>query len=361
MKDYYEILGVNKTATEEEIKKAYRKLAHKYHPDKAGGDEKKFREINEAYQTLSDKTKRSNYDRFGSAETFPGWNGGASSDPFKGFGDFDPKFYTDMGDLGDIFETFFEGLGVRPKRKTYQRGSDIETTIEVSLEEAFQSISKILRIKTFVVCNECKGQGADSKAGSKTCSVCAGQGEIKEQSQTFFGSFYQVKPCKECHGVGQIPNKICSHCNGSGRREEAREVKVEILAGIQNNQLIQIKNFGEAGERGAASGDLYVRVKIKSHPQFERKNDDLIVKKELTVLDVLTGQKIEIDTIAGKKISVEIPSNFNLKEDLKINGEGMPRFGGHGRGDLFVSFNIRSPKKINSKLKKLLEEFGEDN
>ncbi len=357
MKDYYKILGVEKNAGEEDIKKAYRKLAHKYHPDKAGGNETKFKEINEAYQILSDKNKRSNYDRFGTAEPFPGggWSGGMPNS--SNFGDFDSRFYGDFGDLNDIFESFFEGMGVRPKRKTYQRGSDLEILVEITLEEAFRGITKHLKIRTFITCAACQGQGADSASGFTTCQVCAGQGEIKEQSQTFFGSFYQVKPCKNCRGAGQIPNKICAACNGSGRKQTEKEIKVEILSGINNDQLIQIKNSGEAGERGAESGDLYVRIKIKPHSIFERRGDDLVIKKEIDILDILLGEKIEIPTIAGGKLKIEIPAQTNLKENLKIKNEGMPRFGSSSRGDLLIDFNIKTPKKIDSKLKKLLEDY----
>lgn len=357
MKDYYKILGVEKSATEEEIKKAYRKLAHKYHPDKGGGDEKKFKEINEAYQVLSDKTKRATYDRFGTAEPFPGGNSNWGFQGGPGV-NWDGQFYGDMGDLGEIFDTFFEGLGVKPKRKTYQRGSDLEVVVEISLEEAFRGTTKELKINTLGKCHACQGEGADIKEGSKTCGTCAGQGEIKEQSRTFFGSFYQVKICPNCHGRGQIPNKICETCRGSGRRPQTKQINVEILPGIDNNQIIKISKAGEAGERGAAEGDLYVRVRIIPHHTFARKGADLIVKKDLNVLDLLLAKKIEIPTISGGKINVEIPAYFNLKEDLRIKGEGMPKFGSFGRGDLLVSFEIKAPKKLSAKAKKLLEDLS---
>lgn len=357
MRDYYEILGIGKNATDEEIKKAYRKLAHEHHPDKKGGNTEKFKEINEAYQTLSDKNKRSQYDRFGSANPF----NGSGFEGFHSYGaqGFDGS-YSDLGDLGEIFDSFFEGLGVKPKKKTYQRGADIEVGLEITLEEAFRGIVKKFKISSHIRCEACSGKGADSSSGFTACNTCAGQGEIKEQSRTFFGSFYQVKPCQNCHGQGQIPNKICAVCHGSGRKSAEREVSVEILPGIQDNQIIQLKKMGEAGERGAAEGDLYLRIRIKSHSMFYRQGDDLITRKELNIVDLLLGKKIEITTVQGGKINLDIPTHFNLREDLKIKGEGMPHFGSYGKGDMFVKFLIRAPKKPNSKAKKLLEDLEKE-
>lgn len=360
-KDYYKILGIGRDANNEDVKKAYRRLAHQFHPDKAGGDEKKFKEINEAYQVLSDKAKRTQYDRFGAADPGAGfsWQGGQG--PFGGMPNWegfgfggDPH---NVGDIGDIFETFFEGLGVKPRRRTYERGSDLELIEEVSLEEAFRGVGKQIGIETFVRCETCKGQGADAKAGFTNCSVCGGQGEIKENRRTFFGSFSQVKTCEKCRGTGQVPNKACAACKGVGRLRSRREIKVEIVPGIDDNQLIKINGAGEAGERGTSAGDLYVRVRVKPHSVFERHAADLIVKKELRVFDLLLGKKIEIPTISGGKIHVEIPAHFNLKENLRIAGEGMPRFGSYGRGDLFVNFIVKAPKKLNEKARKTLEEL----
>lgn len=363
-KDYYKILGVERGASEEEIKKAYRKLAHQYHPDKSGGDEKRFKEINEAYQVLSDKKKRSFYDQFGTAEPGAGFGGGAGAyGPSSGFewsGFPAGGFGTDFGDLGDIFENFFEGIGVKPRRRTYQRGSDLETQVRITLEEAFRGVAKRIRVKAYIPCGQCSGKGADERAGFMNCTTCGGQGEVREERRTFFGSFSQVKTCSRCHGTGQIPHKVCDRCKGSGRVTAEREVQVEILPGVDNDQIIKIQGAGEAGERGTAAGDLYVRVKVEPHSVFERKGDDLIVKKELKVLDLLLGKKIEIPTISGGKINVEIPAHFNLKEDLRISGEGMPRFGSFGRGDLLVSFIVKAPRKFGPKARKVLEHLERD-
>jgi molecular chaperone DnaJ len=379
-KDYYKILGVSKGASETEIKKAFRKLAHQHHPDKAGGNEAKFKEINEAYQVLSDKTKRLNYDRFpagggsafggGTAEgfnwDFSGFNRGgqgfsAQGGPASGWEGF--QGFGDTGDLGDIFETFFEGLGVRPRRPTYQRGSDLETTQEVTLEEVFHGASKRLRIATFIPCAACRGQGGDVAAGTKQCTACNGRGEIREERKTFFGSFSQVKTCDTCRGIGTVPVKPCAKCGGSGRIRGEREVQLDVLPGVADGQIIKVSGAGEAGERGSV-GDLYVRVKVKPHATFTRRGDDLIVKKELRVLDLLLGKKLEVPTLSGGAVRVEIPAHFNLKEHLRIPGEGMPRMGfgsstglTASRGDLLVDLIVKAPKKPGAKGQKMLEEL----
>ncbi|RJQ28441.1 molecular chaperone DnaJ [Candidatus Parcubacteria bacterium] len=359
-KDYYKILGVSREATDEEIKKAYRKLAHEHHPDKTHGNEKKFKELNEAYQVLSDKKKRAQYDRFGTADAMGGFPGGGGTFTWEGFPGFEAQGFGDVGDIGDIFDSFFEGLGVKPKRRTYRRGSDLEVEEIISLEEAFRGATKNVHVNTYVRCDTCKGQGADPGVGFSTCSVCDGQGEIKEQRRTFFGSFAQVKTCEKCHGTGQIPKKSCARCSGSGRIQGVRSVRVEILPGVEDSQIIKIKEMGEAGERGAEEGDLYVRVRILPHTTFERRGDNLVVKKELNVIDLLLGKKIEVPTMGGGKLHVEIPAHFNLKEDLRIPGEGMPRFGGYGRGDLLVNFIVKAPKKLDAKTRKFLEEVEKE-
>jgi len=369
MKDYYSTLGVQKTASEEEIKKAYRKLAHQYHPDKAGGSEAKFKEINEAYQVLSDKTKRAQYDRFGTAEPMGGFGGGAAGPQwgggFPGGGQvnwegmgFDPSQFGDMGDIGDIFESFFGGG--QPRRKTYEKGSDLELQEQITLEEAFSGIMKTVRLRTLVQCAKCGGKGAEPGSGFEKCTTCDGQGQIREQRRTFFGSFSQVKTCAKCHGTGEVPKKPCAVCKGAGRVEADREVKIEIMAGIDDNQLIKVKGMGEAGERGTAAGDLYVRVRVRPHATFARRASDLIIARDLKLIDVLLGKTIAVPVISGGTITVEIPAGFNLKENLRISGQGMPHIGSHARGDLLVNFTIKAPKKPNAKEKELLEKLEKE-
>lgn len=359
-KDYYQILGVSKTASEEEIKKAYRKLAHQYHPDKANGDEARFKEINEAYQVLSDKKKRAQYDQFGSAEPF-GAQGGWQN---VNWGDFQGGFNggfnnVDMGDLGDIFETFFSGFGGAgaARRQTVRRGSDLETSVTITLEESFRGIKKELKIKTHLACPTCKGKGGDPTAGFKTCATCKGKGEVKEEQRTFFGSFSRVAQCKTCSGTGEIPNKACEHCKGTGRIEGTRDINIELRPGIADGQIIQVRGAGEAGERGTDPGDLYVRVRVKADPVFTREGDDLVYQKEISAIDLLLGREIEVPAINGEKIKVEIPEGFDLRNRLRIAGRGMPHFGSFGHGSLLIEFIVKKPKKLNPKTLKALQDL----
>ncbi len=369
MKDYYSILGIQKTASEEEVKKAYRKLAHQHHPDKAGGDEKKFKEINEAYQVLSDKNKRAQYDRFGTADPMGGFGAGGAGAGFGGaqwgaggqpdWGNmgFDPSQFGDMGDFGDIFETFFSGMGGQPRRKTYEKGSDLEIQEQITLEEAFGGTIKTVRLKTFVHCAKCEGKGAEPGSGFEKCATCDGQGQVREQRRTFFGSFSQVKTCVKCHGSGEVPKKPCSTCKGAGRVESNRDINIDIVAGIDDNQIIKVKGMGEAGERGTAAGDLYVRVRVRPHAVFARHGSDLIVTQNLKLVDLLLGKAVAVPVISGGTTTVEIPAGFNLKENLRISGQGMPHIGSRSRGDLLVSFVIKAPKKPGSREKELLEKL----
>ncbi|MEK7553504.1 MAG: DnaJ C-terminal domain-containing protein [Patescibacteria group bacterium] len=368
--DYYKILGINKGASDEEIKKSFRKLAHQYHPDKKGGDEKKFKEIAEAYAILSDKKKREQYDKYGRVFSASGGNQqyGGSAGPFgaegsfnNGFGfEFDPSAFNDFSDLGDIFSAFFEGMGVRQKRRTYHRGADIEIIQEITLEEAFYGVKKELKYNIAVGCVKCNGKGYDQKEGLEKCSICGGSGEIKEARNTFFGNFSQIKQCKECFGSGQIPKKSCVECRGMGIISGNRDIKVEILPGVMDSQFIKITGVGEAGERGAGTGDLYVRIKIKPHHIFSRRGNDLFIKKEVKLVDILLGEKIEVSTIETGKIQIEIPENFDLKNDLIVPKQGMPILNSSGRGNLVVEFKIKTPKKPNTKAKKILEDLRKE-
>lgn len=358
-KDYYHILGVNKDASPEQLKDAYRKLAHKHHPDKSGGDEKKFKEMNEAYQILSNKEKRAQYDQFGDTFGNMGQGGGYQGDPFAGFAGGGSAFGGDFGDLGDIFETFFGGGSGRGRSSAgrKRRGADLETMQEISLEDAFKGINKELTYNAFIKCKNCSGLGHLEKEGSEKCSNCDGRGEIKEIKKTFFGQFAQVRACPKCEGAGQIPKKICKECSGSGKIKEKKTISFLIAPGINESQIIKIIGAGEAGEKGAESGDLYIRIRILPHSIFQRKENDLFIKKEVALTDILLNKKIEVPVISGGTIRIEIPEDFCIQEKLAIPNEGMPRSGGRGRGNLYVEFKTKTPKKLNSKAKKLLEDL----
>lgn len=350
MKDLYKILDVQKNASKEDIKKAYRKLAHQYHPDKHGGDEKKFKEINEAYSVLSDDKKRAQYDRFGNAEGGFGPNDGFGFETPGGF-DFDFSFGGENDAINEIFETFFEGLGIKRKRRTYEHGSDVEIIQEITLEEAHSGSVKKIHYQTLVKCEKCGGLGHNPEAGFEQCAACGGQGEIRENRSTFFGNFSRLTLCSQCKGLGQIPKSICTNCKGSGRTKGEREITLEIRPGIADGQIVKFPKAGESGEHNAENGDLYVRIKIKRHPVFERRGDDLYISKEASLEDILLDKPLTIPAIGGGSVKIKVPAGHNLREPLIIAGKGMA-----GRGNLFVVLEVKTPKKIDPKIKKFLED-----
>lgn len=364
-KDYYSILGVSRSASDEDIKKAYRKLAHQHHPDKQGGDEKKFKEINEAYQVLSNKEKRAQYDQFGT--TFDNAQGSAGG--FSGFGGFNPNDFQNWNfqggfggnDFGDIFETIFEQFGGEgKKRKTDHRGNDIETEDTLSLEEVFRGVDRVIKFKTHMACVKCNGAGHDAAKGFGTCTKCKGKGELRVERRTMFGNFSQIAVCDECNGSGKIPNAVCSACGGSGRVLDVKEIKFSVTPGIEDGQILQVRGGGEVGERGARSGDLFVRIRVKPHAVFSRKKDDLFMKKEISVTDALLSKKITAEDIGGEKFQFSVPEDFDMNEPLKIRGRGMLKFGSSSRGDLYIKFSIKTPKKLSKKARESLEELEKE-
>ncbi|PIT93286.1 MAG: molecular chaperone DnaJ [Candidatus Harrisonbacteria bacterium CG10_big_fil_rev_8_21_14_0_10_38_8] len=346
-KDYYEVLGVDKKASSETIKKAYRKLAHKYHPDKADGDEARFKELNEAYQVLSDSNKRAQYDQFGSS-----FSQGAGFNP----GGFNINM-DDLGDFSDIFEQFFSGGRAR---RTYNRGNDLQIAQEITLEEAYTGVKREIEFHALTRCEGCSGLGYFDKDGTKDCVKCDGKGEVKEVKKGFFGSFAQVRVCSDCNGRGKIPNKPCKDCHGSGRINSNRKIKVDIVPGINDGQLIKVTGAGEAGESGAVAGDLYVQVRIKRHELFVRKEDDLYTKKKISLIDVLLGKDIIIKTIDSKETSIEIEPGSHLNEMILVKAKGMPRLHGSGQGDLYIKLDVTTPKKLSKKAKQLIEELKKE-
>ncbi len=368
-KDYYKILGVNKNASEEELKKAYRKLAHEHHPDKAHGNEAKFKEINEAYQVLGNKTKRAQYDEYG--QVFEGNMPGGHGAGGFGFGDFSgfqgggTEWNVNFGeDMGDIFETIFDQFGGRSKRRrTYTNGSDIEIAQDLTLEEAFHGVVRNLRFKTQITCKECAGVGHDVSKGFTKCSSCEGKGEVRVEKNTFFGNFSQVKMCEVCMGRGETPNKSCATCKGRGRVTGEREVRVDMGMGIENGQIIQLKGMGEAGEHKSESGDLYVVVRVTKHAVFDRKKDDLYATREIRITDALLQRKMDMKDIGGETFSFTIPEGSDLTRELKIEGRGMPRFGStnkNNRGNLYVKLTAKTPKNLTRKAKQLLEDLDKE-
>jgi molecular chaperone DnaJ len=352
MKDYYNILGVSQNASQTEIKRAYYNLAHKYHPDK-GGDEKKFKEINEAYQVLSNKEKRDQYDRFG--QVFEG----AGSQPgfdFSSFWGNTPEEGFDSLNLEDLFGDFF-GFSRQRRGKKVNQGRNIEVNVEINLEDTLKSIKRTISIGKLITCSRCQGTGTEPGTKLKECFTCRGKGQVQQIKKTFFGSFTTYVICPECKGEGKIPEKPCNVCHGEGRITGKEKIEVFIPAGIDSNQIIKIKGKGEAGRRSEKAGDLYIRVSVKSHPVFKRKGDDLFLELDIPFSDACLGGEVELTTLGRKGVSLKIPQGIKSGRVLRISGKGIPHFSGFGRGDLYIKLNIKTPKKLTKKQKELLEKL----
>jgi len=363
-KDYYQILGISKNASSEEIKKAYRKLAHQYHPDK-GGDEKKFKEINEAYQILSNKEKKEQYDRFGQVfEGAPG-AGGYSGQEGQGF-DFNwawgrpgENVEFDFGDLGEMMEEMF-GFGTPRKKKNIKKGRDIEIDLEVPLENTLKQQEKEISLTKLVLCPRCQGTGAEPGSKINECFSCRGTGEVQQIRRTFLGSFTRSTVCPECGGEGRRPEKACNVCKGEGRVKGEEKIKIFIPAGVDNNQVIKVEGRGEAGKKGAKPGDLYVRIFVKPHPVFQRKGDDLFVNTPISFSQAALGNEIEVSLLEGTKVLLKVPEGTESGKVLRISGKGISHFSGYGRGDLYVTLVIKTPKRLTKKQKELLEELKQE-
>jgi len=361
MKDYYQILGISRSASVEEIKKAYYKLAHKYHPDKGSGDEKKFKEINEAYQVLSDKEKRSQYDRFGqvfeggAAGAEPGsdfvWNWGRSGE--------DSEF--DFGDLGEMVEEMFGfGRTQGQRKRDLRRGKDIEVDLEIPLEETLRGRERDISLYKMIFCLRCQGQGAEPGTSVKECFSCRGTGQVQQIRRTFFGSFTRSVICPECGGEGKKPEKPCNVCKGEGRIKGQENIKIFIPAGVDSNQVIKVEGRGEAGRRGGKPGDLYIRIFIKKHPIFKRKGDDLYISLPIFFSQAALGEEIEAPTLEGSKILLRIPSGTESGKILRISNKGIPHFSGYGRGNLYFELVVKTPKKLTKRQRDLLEKLKEE-
>lgn len=361
--DYYDTLGVGKGASDDEIKKAYRKLAHKYHPDKAGGDEKKFKEINEAYQVLSDKAKRSQYDQFGRTFGQGGFSGGggpASGWDFSGFSSGGGSaFGGDFGDLGgedfqDIFSNIFGGGGRSRQRG---RGADIQVDLEITFKEMVDGTKRSVRLYKNSACDRCGGGGGEPGTSLKTCPTCKGAGRVQKTTRSFFGSFSQVSICSECEGKGKIYEKKCSRCGGDGRIKKEQDIEINVPAGIEHSQTISIRGAGEAGEKGGSPGDLYILVRVAAHEKFVRNNLDILSTEEISFSEAALGGEIEIDTIEGRLI-LKVPAGTQPGEVFRIKNKGVPDVHGRGRGHHLVKISVRVPKKMNRQQRKLIEELG---
>lgn len=357
-KDYYKILGVSSNASQEEIKKAFRKLAHQHHPDKSGGDEKKFKEINEAYQVLFDPQKRSQYDQYGQTFEQAQAGGGFSgfSDAFRQAGQGGINFdFGDTNDFGDIFSDLF-GMGGKKRQRT---GQNIEVDLTVSLNDVALGAERIIELYKNIACHRCSGNGAEPGSEIKTCPTCKGHGQIYQVRSTILGQIRTTSTCPECQGAGKVSEKKCSECRGQGIVKETKKIKINIPAGINEGEAIRFQGEGEAGTKGAKAGDLYINIHIESHPLFTRHNADIYIKKYINVIQAALGDKVEVETLYGK-IKLSIPEGTQSGEKFRLKNKGLSKIRGFGRGDEIVEIIVKTPKNLSKKQKELFKELGEE-
>lgn len=361
-KDLYEILGVAKGANDQEIKNSYRKLALKYHPDKHKGDkasEEKFKEINQAYEVLSDKSKRQQYDTFGSANGPGGGFGGGGGG--QGFGGFD--FGGGASGFADIFETFFGGAGGGGKSRSSRkssgavRGNDIEANIKITFEEAVFGCEKELEISKPDQCGHCKGNGAEPGSSIVTCRKCGGSGEIRMIRNTILGQMSTAHVCDECNGAGRVAEKKCTVCHGTTRVRTKDRVKVRIPAGVDNGSTIRVTGKGEGGARGGGSGDLYINLGVEASRRFVRSGTDIHSEVEIQAVQAVLGGEVEVDTLDGKQ-TIKIPAGTQDGKVFKISEKGVVRIGGSARGNHLVKIRVKIPEKLSKREKELYIELA---
>lgn len=355
-KDYYNVLGVDRRATQDDIKKAFRKLAHKYHPDKGGSDEAKFKEITEAYSVLSDDKKRREYDAYGQA--FPGGHPGAAGQGGNPFGGFDfSQFQQGFGqggvdfDFGDIFGDIFSGRGARQQTP---RGRDISMDLEISFKDAVFGTSRTVLIAKVSTCALCRGNGAKPGTQLETCKTCNGSGKIHETRNSILGQFSSVRACTACDGSGKIPKEKCPECKGHGVLRKEEEIKINVPAGIDNGEMIRLPQQGEAIKTGVA-GDLYVKMHVKPHATFRRDGVNLIMDLPVKLTDSLLGTTVSIETLEGKTLEVKIPMMKRAEELLRVAGKGIPFES--SRGDLIIRLEVALPHKLSAKARHALEDL----
>lgn len=350
-RDYYEVLGVSKSATDAELKKAYRQIAKKYHPDLNPGDkeaEAKFKEANEAYEVLSDPQKRQQYDQFGHA-AFE--NGGAGA----GYG-----AYGDFGGFSDIFDSFFGGgfssFGGRSRKNGPQKGRDLHKSVTVTFREACFGVKKEISILKFESCDKCGGTGAKQGTSPEQCPVCHGSGQVSQTQRTPFGAFQTSSPCSHCGGSGQIIKDPCKACGGSGQVRKTKTLEINIPKGIDDGQTLTIRGEGEPGKRGGPNGDLYLEIRVQRDKIFQRDGYDVYVELPVTFAEAALGAKLVVPTIDGK-IELSVPEGTQPDAKFVLKGKGIPYLRGSGRGNQYVIVKLEIPKRLSQKQKKLLQEF----
>jgi len=344
-KDYYQVLGVARDASQEEIRSAFRRLAFQHHPDHnhEDGAADKFKEINEAYQVLSDPGKRANYDHFGHL------NDGAFGRGFEGFGDF-------TSDLGSIFDIFFGGT-TRARQRSPQKGADLSYNLTISFEESVLGCEKEIEIIRNEDCSLCFGRGSEAGSQLTKCPACDGLGEVRQVQRNIFGRFVNRSVCERCHGEGSIITHPCKKCHGSGKERQHRKIMVKVPPGVDNGSRLRLVREGEAGRWGGSAGNLYINLSVKDHPFFKREGNDILYELSLNFAQVALGIDIEVPTIEGKA-SLKVPSGTQTGKVFKIKGKGIPHLHGTGRGDLLVKVKVITPEKLSEEQRQLFEELA---
>ena len=358
-KDLYEILGVSKDASESEIKKAFRRRARELHPDvnKAADAEDQFKELNEAYDVLSDPNKREQYDRFG---TIPGAAGGGYGGG-SGYVDFDDLFGGGFGGMGDIFSSFFGGQGGQGGRPARKEGRDMGVGLRITLEEVARGVEKEIVYDRLAPCPDCKGTGLGENGKVVTCPECGGKGRVVSVQRTFLGDMQTATTCKKCNGTGSSIENPCPECEGQGRVPDRQRVTVKVPAGIRDGQQLRVGGFGEAGIQGAQAGDLIVTCRVQPHEFFERDGDDLHGRANVSFIQAILGAEIEIDGIMpDEKVQVRIPAGCQNEQVVRVKGFGMPRLKSDIRGSMYVHVNVVIPEKITKKQRELLEKLADE-
>jgi molecular chaperone DnaJ len=346
-RDYYEVLGVSRGATAEDLKRAFRKLAMQFHPDRNPDNPtaaERFKECSEAYEVLSDPEKRRSYDMFGHAGVTAGSGSGFGG--FEGFG------------FGDIFDTFFGGgaAGSRTRRQS-TRGEDLRYDLTITFEEAFSGVEKVVDLPRLVPCQTCAGSGAQPGTGTETCSACGGAGQVRRQAQSIFGSVVNITTCPSCGGEGRILRTPCQDCRGQGRLQQQRRLRISIPPGVDNGSQVRLSGEGEAGFRGGPPGDLYVVLRVKPHPQLRRQDQDTVYELRVNMMQAALGDTIEVPTLDGA-VEITIPAGTQYGQTFRLPGKGMPSLRSGRRGDQFVTVQVLVPKDLNSEQKALLRKVG---
>jgi molecular chaperone DnaJ len=351
-KDYYDVLGVDKNASQQEIKKAYRKLALKYHPDKSDDPdaEEKFKEISEAYAVLSDEEKRQRYDRYGHAGIDQEYS---YEDIFRGADLSD--IFGDLG-FGDLFQRFFGGFGGQQRRR---RGRDILYKLEISLEDAYRGNEQEITLNRREQCPECDGSGAAPGSDVTTCSKCNGSGQVQQSSRTAFGHFTQITVCPRCNGQGTIIEEPCKRCDGDGTVRQQRSITVKIPPGVQDGMRLRLAGEGEAGEKNAPSGDMYVEVHIRPHDTFQRRGDTLLTTKHVSFPMAALGGQVEVPTMNGSA-TLDVPAGTQNHDTFTVKKKGMPHLRGSGHGDLVVRIAVDVPTSLTARQKELIQELADE-